>query len=203
MLYFAAAFEDPVAGANYRGGVRVYTDHTLTPKEAIRLCALGTLALAPATYGGLAVAIRHFVSRVIGPTPEIMGHSIELLRYEELIETLSGEGDQALLALTAAGREELKTLLTASLRPSNTELNHLIVALKFRFLHLLDATDRLAQAELLIDACEDEIARLADLRRHHAADAGYLTRWLDHDLQALEERRTWLAEFRDEMAGTG
>lgn len=181
----------------------MYADHTLTPKEAIRLCALGTLALAPRTYGGLAIAIRHFVSRVIGPTPEIMGHSIELLRYEELIETLSGEGDQALLALTAAGREELKTLLTASLRPSNTELNHLIVALKFRFLHLLDAEDRLLQADLLIDACEDEIARLADLRGHHAEDEGYLTMWLDYHLQALEGRRVWLSRFRDELAARG
>lgn len=181
----------------------VYADHTLTPKEAIRLCALGTLALAPCTYGGLAIAIRHFVSRVIGPTPEIMGHSIELLRYEALIEVVSGEGDRALLALTAAGRDELKTLLTASLRPSNTELNHLIVALKFRFLHLLDAEDRLQQADLLIDACEDEMARLADLRRHHGDDAGYLTRWLDHDIEALEGRRAWLAGFRDELAGPG
>ena len=48
----------------------MYTDNTLTPKEAIRLCALGTLAIAPLRYGDLAVAIRHFVSRVIGPTPE-------------------------------------------------------------------------------------------------------------------------------------
>lgn len=64
----------------------------------------------------------------------------------------------------------------------------------------MDAGDRLLQSELLIDACEDEIARLADLRRHHAADAGFLTRWLDHDLQELEERRAWLVQFRDELA---
>ncbi|MFO1128632.1 MAG: hypothetical protein U1E66_09420 [Rhodospirillales bacterium] len=179
----------------------MYADHTLTPKEAIRLCALGTLASAPLSYGALAVAIRHFVSRVIGPTPEIMGHSIELLRYEELIETVCGEGDQAILRLTPAGEEELRSLLTANLRPSNTELNHLIVALKFRFLHLLDEGERLAQAELLIDACDNEIARLTDLRRHHATDAGYLTRWLDYDLRALDERRDWLSALRQELAG--
>jgi DNA-binding PadR family transcriptional regulator len=181
----------------------VYADHTLTPKEAIRLCALGTLALTPMSYRDLAIAIRHFISRVVGPTPEIMGHSIELLRYEALVETLSGRGDEAILALTDAGRTELKTLLVAPIRPSNTELNHLIVALKFRFLHLLAADEQLAQAELLMEACEQELARLGDLRRHHAADGGHLVEWLDYDLAELEARLAWLSRFRATLAGDG
>jgi DNA-binding PadR family transcriptional regulator len=182
---------------------RVYADQTLTPKEAIRLCALGTLAQTPMTYRDLAVAIRHFVSRVVGPTPEIMGHSIELLRYEALVETVSGTGDQAVLALTEGGRAELRTLLIANLRPSNTELNHLIVALKFRFLHLLAPQERLAQAELLIDAGEQELARLTDLRRHHAGDGGYLLPWLDHDIAQVEDRLAWLARLHASVAAAG
>ncbi|HYN38325.1 MAG TPA: hypothetical protein VES39_03645, partial [Rhodospirillales bacterium] len=77
----------------------MYADQTLTPKEAIRLCALGTLALAPMRYGELAVSIRHFISRVIGPTPEIMGHSLELLKYEGLVETVEGSDENAMLCL--------------------------------------------------------------------------------------------------------
>jgi len=177
----------------------MYADHTLTPKEAIRLCALGTLALSPTTYMGLAHAIRHFVSRVVGPTPEIMGHSIELLKYEGLVAVVEGEGDSAVLQLTPAGQAEMQALLTAKLRPSNTELNRLLVALKFRFLHLLDAAAQRLEAEQLMEACEQEVLRLIDLRQHHAEDEGCLTLWLDHEIGALETRQAWLAAFRDRL----
>lgn len=175
----------------------MYADHTLTPKEAIRLCALGTLALAPTTYMGLAQAIRHFVSRVVGPTPETMGHSIELLKYEGLVEAIDGSGDTALLRLTEAGHTEMRALLTARLKPSNTELNRLIVALKFRFLHLLDPEDQRLEAEQLMEACEQEVLRLIDLRQHHADDDGCLRTWLDHEIGALEARLAWLGRFRE------
>ena len=84
----------------------MYADHTLTPKEAIRLCALGSLALGSMRYADLAISIRHFISRVIGPTPEIMGHSLELLKYEGLVETVEGSGEVALLRSTDVGVRE-------------------------------------------------------------------------------------------------
>lgn len=179
----------------------MYADQTLTPKEATRLCALGTLAGGPASYADLALAIRHFISRVTGPTPEIMGHSIELLTYEGLVEKTEGEGDRAILALTEDGWAELRQLLTARLRAGNTELNHLIVALKFRFLHLLSAEEQRRQVDLLIDAGEREVGRLLDLKRHHAADPGFLGLWLEHDIAAAERRLAWLEGLRDRLAG--
>lgn len=181
----------------------MYADHTLTPKEAVRLCALGTLAIAPMCYGDLAVSIRHFVSRVIGPTPEIMGHSLELLKYEGLVETVEGSDDKALLRITDDGRAEMRALLIADLRPSNTELNTLITALKFRFLHLLPAGERQAQTELLEAAVEREIARLQDLRQHPSGAAGYLADWLDHHVAMLEGRLAWLARFRARLGTDG
>lgn len=179
----------------------MFADNTLTPKEAIRLCALGKLTLGPMTYGALAVSIRHFVSRVVGPTTEIMGHSIELLKYEGLVEAVEGSGDEALLAITDAGREEMRLLLMANLRESSNELNKLVMALKFRFLHLLDVNDQRTQADLLVEVCERELARLEDLRRHHADDAGYLIPWLDHDLSLLESHLDWLTEQRNKLYG--
>jgi len=178
----------------------MYADNTLTPKEAVRLCALGTLAIAPMRYGDLAVSIRHFISRVIGPTPEIMGHSIELLRYEALVETIEGEDDAALLRITDDGLAEMRTLLVANLRPSNTELNTLITALKFRFMDLLPPAERHAQAELLTAAVEREMARLKDLRRHPSGAAGILPDWLDHHIETLESRLAWLGRLRDRLA---
>jgi len=181
----------------------MYADNTLTPKESIRLCALGSLALQPMRYGELAISIRHFISRVIGPTPEIMGHSIELLKYEGLVEAVDGSGEGELLRITDDGRAEMRALLTANLRPSNTELNTLITALKFRFLHLLDPAEQAAQADLLLAAVEREIARVADLRAHPSGGAGLLPEWLDHHLAQLEARMAWLERLRDRLPAAG
>ena len=178
----------------------MFADQTLTPKEATRLAALGTLASGPRSYGTLAIDVRHFIGRVIGPSPEIMGHSIELLRNEGLVETVSGEGDEAVLRLSESGRRALTHLITARVRPADTALNKLVIALKFRFLHLLEPEEQRAQADHLLDVCEQELARLEDLRAHHIGEAGHLEAWLDHDLSLLEQRRGWLSAFRDRLA---
>lgn len=176
----------------------MFADNTLTPREAIRLCALGTLAAGPVRYSALANAVRHFVSRILGPSLDLMGTSIELLRLEGLVRAIDGTGmeDDARLEITDAGRRELKALLTANIRPASTDLNKLIVALKFRFLHHLDEPERRAQLDLLVESCEKELARLEDLRTHHAGDPGALAAWLDHDIAAIERRIAWIEEFR-------
>lgn len=180
----------------------MFADRTLTPKEATRLAALGTLALGPLSYSELATAIRHFIGSVIGPSPEIMGHSIELLRYEDLVAaTGGGTGAEAVLQLTDKGRAEMRTLLTANLRAADTALNKLVIALKFRFLHLLPPAEQCVQADLLLDVCGQELARLDHLRLHHATDEGYLPEWLDHDISLLEQRLEWLTAFRDRLCG--
>jgi DNA-binding PadR family transcriptional regulator len=171
----------------------MFADNTLTPKEAIRLCALGLLAVAPKPYAALAIEIRHFVGRVVGPTPEVMGHSIELLKYEGLVEPVAGSGDAAILRLTDAGQAAMRQLLMANVRAHSSELNKLVVALKFRFLHLLSRDEQCLQVALLADATERELARLLDLRASHGDEPGLLVDWLDHDISVLEQRLAWLA----------
>lgn len=175
----------------------MYTDNTLTPKEAVRLCALGTLASGPMHYSDLANSVRHFMSRILGPSLDVMGTSIQLLLYEDLITAPDGSGieDNARLEITDAGHDALRELLTARLRSQSNDMNKLITALKFRFLHLLPADDRLDQVDLLLEAAEGELTRLLDLRTHHADDAGHLTRWLDHDIESLERRIAWLQDL--------
>jgi len=178
----------------------MYADNTLTPKEAIRLCALGSLAQQSMHYSQLAASVRHFISRLVGPQLELMGTSIELLRFEGLVEGVGGVGmeDDAELKLTDKGWEELRTLMVAPVRASFNDITMLIVTLKFRFMHLLEARDRCEQAELLIETCEAELGRLVDLRQHHADDSGLLVSWLDHDIEEFESRLEWLEAFRDE-----
>jgi len=170
----------------------MYADNTLTPKEATRLCALGMLADGPMAYAELAAGVRHFVTHVMGPSLDVLGTSIELLKHEGLVTPVSGEKDKAILEITADGMAELRVLLTARIKSAENDLNKLVIALKFRFMDLLDADDRRLQLDLLSDSVDNELARLEELRAHHADDSGHLVEWLDREIEDLERRLDWL-----------
>ena len=180
----------------------MYPDHSLMPKEALRLAALGTLCGGAMRYGELAAEVRDFTSHIIGPMIDVMGTSIELLRYEGLIE-FAGDGgeenrDQAKLQITADGRQEVETLMLSTVRTPFNDLNKLIVALKMRHLHRLDAEARRDQIDVLIEMSETELARLRDLRADDGGE-GYLRAWLDHDIGQVEARLGWFKGFRERV----
>lgn len=181
----------------------MYPDHSLMPKEAVRLAALAHLAERPMTYRDLATAVRGFIARIMGPSLELMGASIELLRYEGFVTSggnPSSNGpvndDTRLLTLTESGRAEFHTLLTASVRAPFNDLNRLVVALKMRFLHLLPSDERRAQADILAAASESELARLKDLASEGRAGEQPFTAWLAQEIALVETRLSWLREFR-------
>lgn len=175
----------------------MFSDNSLLPKETIRLAALGILSEGPRAYADLANAVRQFVGRIAGPSLELTGPSIEMLRYEGLVEPVNEDTDPP-LTLTAEGRSELLTLLQATVRPPLTDMSKLVIALKMRFLPLLTPDQRLDQADLLIDAGELELARLSDLRDPIAKDP-YFQDWLKHDIDLVDSRLAWLRDFRDRV----
>jgi DNA-binding PadR family transcriptional regulator len=174
----------------------MFADQTLTPKEAVRFCALGLAAEAPRHYAALAGGVRHFCGRIAGPSLDLMGTSIELLRYEGLVQAVEGNGmeDDALFTVTDAGRKMLHTLLTARLRPAS-DLSKLVVALKMRFLHLLQGDDRQGQIDMLIDVTETELARLEDLAATGADEGALFARWLDHEIEQSRQHLAWLEQL--------
>lgn len=175
----------------------MFADKTLTPREAVRLCILGTIYQGTMRYGDLASSTRLFIARLSGPSLDLMGTSVELLRYEGLIEPLDGEGmeDNALLGITDAGRNAFRALMTAPLRPAS-DLSKLVTALKFRFLHLLPPDDQAEQLDLLMDTQETGLARLADLRAAVASEPGHMAAWLDEEIVRAEQRLLWLDGLR-------
>lgn len=179
----------------------MFADNTLTPREAVRLCALGMIAGGPLRYSVLAASVRHFITRLTGPSLDLMGSSIELLRYEGLVEAVDGEGmdDDAVLRITPAGSEAFQTLMTAPLRPAS-DLSKLVTALKFRFLHLLNSRDRAEQVDLLIDTQETGLARLEDLRQPMQGEPGYMAGWLDEEILRARQRLEWLQALRLKVA---
>ncbi len=173
----------------------MFADQTLTPKEAMRICALGLVAEAPQRYAALAAQVRHFCGRVAGPSLDLMGTSVELLRYEGLVAATSGSGmeDDALLAITASGQEELNRLLTARLRPAS-DLNRLIVALKMRFLHLLSDAETRAQIDMLIGVTESDLVRLEDLAEASRNQGAAFRQWLDFEIAQNRRHLAWLEQ---------
>lgn len=176
----------------------MYRDKTLIPTEAIRLAALGTLALRPMSYADLAREVRAFTSRIAGPSLDMMGTSIELLRTEALVAPLEGAGTAAaaspdtLLALTPEGHAEFHELMTSNVRSPLDGVSKLVFALKLRFLHLLPANEARAQRDLMAEISTGERARLLDLSQRHAGEPGHFSGWLDGEIAALDQRIAWL-----------
>ena len=172
----------------------MFRDNSLVPTEAVRLAALGLLAEAPRRYGDLANEIRHFTGRIVGPSLDLMGTSLELLRYEGLIEAVEGQGmaDNALLRLSARGGEALRSLLKAQLRPPMGDMSRLALMLKLRFLHHLPEAEQRGQLALMAESLESERVRLDELRQR--TEAGLFRDWLDHDITVIDERIAWLQQ---------
>lgn len=181
----------------------MFRDHSLIPTEAIRLAALGLLAESPRRYADLAAEVRHFTSRIVGPSPELMGTSLELLRYEGLVDAADGEsaGTNPTLRLSAAGRDALMTLLRAAVRTPSTDLAKLGLVLKLRFLGHLPAAERAEQIGVVTGAYGSELARLEDLRAHSAATSDLFLGWLDLDIAQVKARIAWLEARQAAEAG--
>jgi DNA-binding PadR family transcriptional regulator len=171
----------------------MFRDKTLIPTEAIRVLALGLLAERPRRYGALAQELRRFIGLVLGPSLEMLAPSLELLRYEGLAEAQSNGAD-AELAITERGRAELATLLRANLRAPVNDTNRLVIALKFRFLHLLADEEQKAQLALLADLYETERGRLEELRAQDPAASPAFAAWLDHEIALAGERIGWVKQ---------
>lgn len=173
----------------------MYRDNTLIPAEAVRLAALGSLAEGGKGYGDLAREIRFFVARIVGPSLDLLGASLELLRLEGLIEAVDGTAatetlpDDSILRITGEGEAAFHALMTSKVRGLANDLSRLVIALKMRFLPLLSDERRHEQAEILVEACETELARLRDLRASYAN--GFLAEWLDREIAEATERRDW------------
>lgn len=174
----------------------MYRDNSLVPIETVRIAALGALATKPRTYGEIAADVRLFTSRIVGPSLDLMGISIELLRAEGVVETLPEDGDQKdpRLTLTPSGHEMLLRLLQAPIRTPNTELSRLVVALKMRFLHLLTPPERQEQVALLRTLTTAERLRFVELEEQ--SDGANLFRdWLSLQIQLLDIRLAWIDGF--------
>jgi DNA-binding PadR family transcriptional regulator len=179
----------------------VYADRTLIPTEVIRLCALGTLTLAPMTYAELAREVRAFTGRMSGPSLDMMGTSIELLRTEGLIaaietSTPTEAGAEATLRLTPAGEAELRDLLTANLRNTLDDLSRIVFALKLRFLHLLEPPVARQQIDRLIEISKADRARRADTKARYGGEPGHFGAWLDADIERATDRVAWLTALK-------
>ncbi|WP_339855768.1 hypothetical protein [uncultured Nisaea sp.] len=179
----------------------MYRDNSLIPKEAIRMAALGALSAGPRPYADIAGEVRQFAARIVGPSLDLLGSSIELLKFEGLIAPVSGEGfeDNAELHLTDAGWAALKDYLTATVRPGANDLNKLVIGLKLRFLHLLGKEDQVEQIDNLRGLFQGEHARLFDLLTHEEWQQGHLRAWIEMEIAQVADRIAWCDRIVSEL----
>ena len=178
----------------------MYRDKTLLPTEAVRMAALGALAQKPYNYAELAREVRAFASRIAGPSLDILGSSIELLRFEGLVTPAGDEdGPNAPLEITEAGRGALTELLTSNLRSPTDGVSKLIFTAKLRFLHLLEPAQQRDQLDIMIEMSQGELVRLQDLAARYKDEPGHLQGWLGHDIAEVGRRVAWLEGLRSDL----
>ncbi|MDG2287020.1 MAG: hypothetical protein P8N43_16065 [Alphaproteobacteria bacterium] len=171
----------------------MYRDNSLIPKEAIRMAALGALVKRDRPYAEIAGEVRLFAARIVGPSLDLLGTSIELLKLEGLIAVTpdhAGEREET-LRLTDDGRTALEAYLRTSIRPGTSDLNKLVIALKLRFIDVLGAEDRRDQLEGLKQMYEGEHVRLQDLASHDEWSDGLMPDWLSLELDMVSRRIDW------------
>lgn len=175
----------------------MYRDKTLIPAEAIRLAVLGTLANGPRVYGDLSREVRAFAARVAGPSLDIMGSSVELMRLEGLLVPADGGemNEASRVTITPDGRTALGELLRANVRGPADGVSRLVLALKLRFLHVLTPAEQREQVDLMLEMSENERARLADLHDRHAGEPGRLNDWLALEIDHVEARIAWFEDL--------
>ena len=137
--------------------------------------------------------MRNFISRIVGPSLELMGTSIELLKLEGLIETVNDndKGDASLLQLSPAGLQELKEYLRSNLKSGGSELNKLVIALKLRFIDILDDDERRGQLLAIRDMYHNEKRRLEDLKNQTTWLTGFLLESIELDLFLVNKKIEW------------
>ncbi|TQV82011.1 hypothetical protein [Denitrobaculum tricleocarpae] len=180
----------------------MYRDNTLVPTEAVRLLALGCLTESPLTYAQLAQEVKQFTGHIIGPSLDLVGTPLEVLKVERLIAPVEAAASEetALLTVTEAGTAEILRLLKSNSRAPINDVSKLIVALKMRFLHLLSKEDQLIQIDILQELAQRQMEHLSELRAQHTKGRGQLTAWLDHDIDQARGRLNWLSELRAGIA---
>ena len=157
------------------------------------MAALGALIERARSYDDIANEVRSFISRIVGPSLELMGTSIELLKLEGLIETVNDndKADSSLLQLSPAGLQELKEYLRSNLKSRGSELNKLVIALKLRFIDILDDDERRDQLLAIRDMYHNEKRRLEDLKNQTTWLTGFLLESIELELFVVNKRIEW------------
>lgn len=184
----------------------MYRDNSLIPSEALRLLALGLLTQGPRRYGALVAEVRDFVGHVVGPSLDLLGAPLEVLKVEGLVAAVEAaaegseeEAQDPPLAITGAGLAEARRLLLANVRPPANDINKLIVAVKIRFLQLLPLEEQRMQADMLAESCQREVLRLTELRGRLGNDDATFLAWLDREIAAAKDRLTWFRALDEKL----
>ena len=162
------------------------------------MAALGAVTERNRGYDEIASEVRQFTARIVGPSLELLGSSIELLRLEGLLEEVSTDGrdnGDRLMRLTDAGRVALRKYLRTEVPADASDQGRLIIALKLRFIEVLDRSEQLEQLRAIERFSDAERVRLDELGSRSEWLGGLLADWLDVERDLAERRTRWCREM--------
>ena len=93
--------------------------------------------------------------------------------------------------LSPTGLQELKEYLRSNLKSGGSELNKLVIALKLRFIDILDDDERRDQLLAIRDMYYNEKRRLEDLKSQTTWLTGFLLESIELDLFVVNKKIEW------------
>lgn len=173
----------------------MYEDRTLQPAEAVKLLALGLLIAKDKSYGDLAREISYFCARVVGPSLDLLGSSLEILKLDGLVSITGdkqGDSDQRMMQITDLGKERFLALMASSMRAPLNDINRLVLLIKLRFMELLPREQQQDQMEICLELLIKQQAWTMELAKDHANSL--LTGWLETEIANLQSLHHYILD---------
>ncbi|MFK7866304.1 MAG: hypothetical protein AB8B77_02570 [Alphaproteobacteria bacterium] len=181
----------------------MYEDHSLQPSEAVKLLALGLLMEGYGNYGEIAQEIRQFTTKIVGPSLDLLGSSLEILKLEGLADISGDKSVDAAarhITITDQGKSLFKALMGSDLRVPLNDVNRLVLLIKLRFMPYLDQEMLLDQLDLYRELIQKEMAWGRALsNKNQAGNQGskFLQNWLQLEQDSWQAKLTYIESLCD------
>lgn len=172
-------------------------------RDLASLGVLGVLAEEDgATLDRIHEKLKHNFGRYWGASTGILGPTLSALEDDDLVE-LARTGGTWEYTLTAAGREQLRTLLKKPVQDVSHELFHPHLLMKIGFAHHLPAADRRAEITELQAQLSEERDRIRNVQLAHEDGAssestGYRGDLFELQIRIMDVCSDWLDELLED-----
>ena len=177
----------------------------LAPGDLATMAVLGIVNEGFGTLSQVVSAARSLARPDWQPTGEMLAGAVQaaladgLLTAQDTAQDTGRESTEPRLAILEAGLERLRALLRQPLARGRGSLGRTAAALKICFLGALDRTGGCAVIEDLSRSYGGELEALRLGRRACPAGGAFPCRWIDREIERIEQEVAWLQSLQAEL----